>query len=157
MYTNSPNWSLYILLKNVLREFDKRSRHFLFGDHFNNSHNLISWQCMDIVRRNLMLVTIGTWRVKEQFLRTPKYFVRLVNLLPLDRHEFDHQNMQIHKGSNQWESHCYWDIFSERKLIKHTKIDLASLKIKAINEYKFTWFESLQLQQNYKGDQLVIH
>ena len=26
---NFPNWSLYIFLKNVLREFDKRSRHFL--------------------------------------------------------------------------------------------------------------------------------
>ena len=30
----SPNWSPYISLKNVLREFDKRSRHFLLGDHF---------------------------------------------------------------------------------------------------------------------------
>ena len=59
-HTNSPNWSLYISLKNKLREFDKRSKHFLLGDHFINSHNLISWQCMDIVRRKLMLVTIGT-------------------------------------------------------------------------------------------------
>ena len=57
--TNSPNWSPYISLKNVLREFDKRSRHFLLGDHFINSHYLISCQCMDIVRRKLMLVTIG--------------------------------------------------------------------------------------------------
>ena len=62
--TNSPNWSPYISLKNVLREFDKRSRHFLLGDHFINSHYLISCQCMDIVRRKLMLVTIGNWRVK---------------------------------------------------------------------------------------------
>ena len=65
-HTNSPNWSLYISLKNELREFDKRSKHFLVGDHFINSHNLISWQCMDIVRRNLMLVTIGTYRVNCQ-------------------------------------------------------------------------------------------
>ena len=60
LYANSPNRSLYISLKNELREFDKRSKHFLLGDHFINSHNLISWQCMDIVRRKLMWVTIGT-------------------------------------------------------------------------------------------------
>ena len=59
-HTNSPNWSLYIFVKNKLREFDNRSRHFLCGDHFINSHNLISWQCMDIMRRKLMLITIGT-------------------------------------------------------------------------------------------------
>ena len=51
---------LYILLKNVLREYDKRSRYLLIVDHFTNSHNLISWQIMDIVKRKLMLVTIGT-------------------------------------------------------------------------------------------------
>ena len=62
--TNSPNRSPYISLKNVLREFDKRSRHLLFGDHFINSHYLISCQCMDVVRRKLMSVTIGTQRVK---------------------------------------------------------------------------------------------
>ena len=35
---------LYIIisLKNELREFDKRSKHFLLGDHFINSHYLIS-------------------------------------------------------------------------------------------------------------------
>ena len=59
--TNSPNWSLYIFLKNELREFDKRSKYFLLGDHLINSHNLISWQRMDVVRRNLLLVTIGTY------------------------------------------------------------------------------------------------
>ena len=58
--TNSPNWSLHISFKNKLRDFDKRSGHFPLGDHFINSHNLISWHCMDIVRRKLMLVTIGT-------------------------------------------------------------------------------------------------
>ena len=40
LQTNSPNWSLYISLKNELREFVKRSRHFYLGDHFINSHNL---------------------------------------------------------------------------------------------------------------------
>ena len=40
LHTNSPNWSLYISLKNELREFVKRSRHFYLGDHFINSHNL---------------------------------------------------------------------------------------------------------------------
>ena len=50
-----------ISLKNELREFNKRSKHFLLEDHFINSLNLISWQCMDIVGRKLMLVTIGTW------------------------------------------------------------------------------------------------
>ena len=35
-------------------------QHFLFSDHFINSHNLISWQGMNIVGRKLMLVTIGT-------------------------------------------------------------------------------------------------
>ena len=35
---------------------------FILGDHFVNSHNL-SRECMDIVRRKLMLVTIGTKRV----------------------------------------------------------------------------------------------
>ena len=39
-HTNSPNWSPYISLKNELREFVKRSRHFYLGDHFINSHNL---------------------------------------------------------------------------------------------------------------------
>ena len=55
---NSPK-SLYISFMEGLREFDKRSRHFLLGDQFINSHNLISGQSMDMVRRKLMLVTIG--------------------------------------------------------------------------------------------------
>ena len=32
---------IYISLKNELREFDKRSKHFLLGDDLVNSHNLI--------------------------------------------------------------------------------------------------------------------
>ena len=55
-HTNSPNRSLYIFLKNVLREFDKRSRHFLFGDRCINSCNLFSRHSIEIVRRKLMLL-----------------------------------------------------------------------------------------------------
>ena len=51
---------LYIFPLRMCWEFDKRSKHFLLDDHSINSHNLISWQSMDIVRRKLMLVTIGT-------------------------------------------------------------------------------------------------
>ena len=40
LHTNSPNWFLYISLKNELREFVKRSRYFYLGDHFIKSHNL---------------------------------------------------------------------------------------------------------------------
>ena len=47
-----------ISLKNYLREFDKRSmKVFSLGNHFINSHNLSFW-CVDIVRRKLMLVTL---------------------------------------------------------------------------------------------------
>ena len=52
---------LYIIsFKNELREFDKTSKYFLLADHFINSHSLVSWQCMDIIGRKLMLVTTGT-------------------------------------------------------------------------------------------------
>ena len=47
----------YISLKNELREFDKRSKHSSFGDHFNNSRNLFSWWCNDNVKGKLMLIT----------------------------------------------------------------------------------------------------
>ena len=46
-------------ITNKLREFDNRLSHFLFGHHFVNSHNCISWQYMDIVRRKLLFVTLG--------------------------------------------------------------------------------------------------
>ena len=38
--------------------------HFPFSDHFINSHNFSSWLCIDIVRRKLMLITLGTWKVE---------------------------------------------------------------------------------------------
>ena len=47
------------VLRDKLREFDKRSKRFPFRDHFINSHNLFHWLCMDIVRRKLMLITLG--------------------------------------------------------------------------------------------------
>ena len=64
----SPNIHIQILhvlifihlLRDTLRELNKRSQHFLFGDHLINSHNHFSSQCMDIIREKLMLVTIGT-------------------------------------------------------------------------------------------------
>ena len=37
-HRNSPNLSLDICLKNELGEFDKRSKHVLFGDYLINSH-----------------------------------------------------------------------------------------------------------------------
>ena len=55
----------------MLREFYKRSMQFHFGDHFINPHNHISWQCLDIIRRKLMLITIGTWRVKGSGITQP--------------------------------------------------------------------------------------
>ena len=54
----------------MLREFDKRSKHFPLGDQFINSYNLISGQSVDMVRRKLMLVTTGTLR----FNRLTLYF-----------------------------------------------------------------------------------
>ena len=66
---NSPNWSLYISLKNKLREFDKRSKYFLFGDHLINSHNLISWHCVDIVTEEK--IDVGHyWDLNALFFQT---------------------------------------------------------------------------------------
>ena len=61
-HTNSPNWSLYISIKNKLREFDKGSKHFPSGDYFINSLNLFSWLCLIFLRRKLMLVTLATFK-----------------------------------------------------------------------------------------------
>ena len=57
----SPNRSHLIWnisFKNKLREFDKRSTHFF--SLVIILLVLINWQCMDIIRRKLVLVTIGT-------------------------------------------------------------------------------------------------
>ena len=66
-------WSLYISLKNELREFDKRSKHFLWGDHFINSHNLISWNCMDIVRGNWCWSQLGLKGLNTNMFLFPFY------------------------------------------------------------------------------------
>ena len=50
-HKNSPKWSPYIFLKNKLREYDLRSKHFHLSDDFINSHNLHSWWSADVVRR----------------------------------------------------------------------------------------------------------
>ena len=57
-HTSSPDSSSYGSKKKKIREFNKRSKYFLVADHFINSHIHFSWQCMEIVRRKLMLVTI---------------------------------------------------------------------------------------------------
>ena len=56
---NSPDGSPYVSLKNLLKECDKQSKHFPLGDHFSNSLFHFSWLCIDIVERNLVLVTLG--------------------------------------------------------------------------------------------------
>ena len=66
-HTNSLDLSPYSSLKNLWREFDKRSKHFPFGDLYITSHKLFSWCCTDIVRRNLMLANIGTERINMVF------------------------------------------------------------------------------------------
>ena len=57
-HTNSPDSSSYGSKKKKIREFNKRSKYFLVADHFINSHIHFSWQCMEIVRRKLTLVTV---------------------------------------------------------------------------------------------------
>jgi len=48
-----------------LGELVYSSRQFTFGDHFPNSHDLYVLYCTDMIRRNLMLITIGDERVKN--------------------------------------------------------------------------------------------
>ena len=59
LYTNSPYWSSYICIKNKLREFDKRSKHFPLGDHFINSHNLFSCCVLALLGENWCLLLLG--------------------------------------------------------------------------------------------------
>ena len=61
----SPNIQVQILQSDLhtfpLRiSWGKGQGIFLFSDHFINSPNLISWKCMDNVKRKLMLVTNNT-------------------------------------------------------------------------------------------------
>ena len=48
------------LLRTVKRINVLRSKHSPFGNQFSNSHNLYSWWSADVVRRKLILVTLGT-------------------------------------------------------------------------------------------------
>ena len=57
-WLNCISWFLAIILSVPF------TYHFPFGDHFINSHNFSSRLCIDIVRRKLMLITLGTWRVE---------------------------------------------------------------------------------------------
>ena len=67
--TNSPNWPLYITLKNELREFDKRSKYFLLGDHFINSHN----QILTIYGYHWEKIDVGHYRdLKGLCMKAPK-------------------------------------------------------------------------------------
>ena len=61
--TNSPYLSAYISLSTNWKNSVKTSRHFIFGDHFPNSHDLYVLYCTDIIRQNLMLITIKALRV----------------------------------------------------------------------------------------------
>ena len=70
------DWSPYISLKITCRwenYFIKRSKHFPFGDHFMTSHNLFSCLSIDIIKRELMLVSIGAYRInywkKQKYLQ----------------------------------------------------------------------------------------
>ena len=58
--TNSADWSPYISLKNWLRGFVCWSKLFPSGDHFIDSHNIISRLSIDNVERKLTLVTLGS-------------------------------------------------------------------------------------------------
>ena len=51
-HTNSSTGLYTFSYKDKLREFDKRSKHFLLGDNFINSHNFISWLGMDIISKD---------------------------------------------------------------------------------------------------------
>ena len=55
---------LVYFVEYLLGELVYTSGQFIFGDHFRNSHDLYVLQCTDMMRRNLMLITIGAERVK---------------------------------------------------------------------------------------------
>ena len=63
----SPNIHIQIL-QTDLQTFPWRIswENVIKGDYYVNSHNLISWECIDIVRRRLMLVTLGTFKKGKQ-------------------------------------------------------------------------------------------
>ena len=60
-------------LKKLVESIWVKIKDFCLCDHFINSHRLCSWQSMDFVRRKLILVTIGTERVKAHQLQPSQY------------------------------------------------------------------------------------
>lgn len=48
----------------LMRTKQWRDSHYPLGDHFINSSNLFSLLCFDVTRRKLMLIILGTERVK---------------------------------------------------------------------------------------------
>ena len=64
-HTNSPNWSLYISLKNKLREFDKRSKYFFVGDHSINSHTFPPDCLLTLLRENWCRSPLGLKQLIE--------------------------------------------------------------------------------------------
>ena len=48
----------------IMRAKQWRDSHYPLVDHFINSNNFFSSVCIDIFRRKLMLITLGTERVK---------------------------------------------------------------------------------------------
>ena len=64
-HTNSPNWSLYISLKNELREFDKRSKYFFVGDHSINSHTFPPDCLLTLLRENWCRSPLGLKQLIE--------------------------------------------------------------------------------------------
>ena len=58
--TNSPYWFPCFSLKNQLREFDKKSEHFLYVSHFLHFHHLFLDYAVLLERRKLISVTLVT-------------------------------------------------------------------------------------------------
>ena len=58
-----PQTDLYIFPYGISWEKLIKDQRFFSLWSLINSHRCYTWQSMDIVRRKLMLVTIGTWRV----------------------------------------------------------------------------------------------
>ena len=53
-------------LQKLWGEVDKISSRFILCDHVRNSHENSVLQSIDITRRNLMLITLRAWRVKQR-------------------------------------------------------------------------------------------
>ena len=89
-HTNSPHWSPYRALKNLLKEFEERSKHFPFGDHFITTHNLSSGWCTGIVRRKLMFFTVVTAdsHLLQVFMKEHQDYLIPYSHLSWDQHHF---------------------------------------------------------------------